>query len=751
MCPVKVYLNESSRLNKLLTSVKLVKVSGSELIFQDEIAEDFEEVKEDTAQDTSTDALVDQRNPQCLTCKVEFGDRLDQVAHYKSDFHRYNLKLRLLIKDPLSLTQFSELKDDVLSISGSDSDADNSDGRRRQLSVSLYLSSSESEKEEYKRHEQFDNRLPKFYLENGDQEIISFYKKLLYGRRSAAVHGDIVQLSMNLLSSAHYQLWTVVLFNGNHFAASVFRGEEPVVHRTFHHYVVRAKRGTAQSVNDGTKNNQAKSAGASLRRQNEANQAKLIQELLTGWKEDYLDKSTLIFLRIPGYKKSLFYGGKTPILNSKDTRIRSIPFSTRRPTFNEACRVHKELYSVTVYDKEAATELFKKKNKQNTSNNENKQQSGGAASPETTKKPQQSKKRKEKKKQEVYSTPSTTLLLQQDMTDLVMVEEEHSTEHLADFAIDPSLSLPQSNKKNKKRKKNKNKKSSNIVDGNSAETEDLQVDIVEEDRQKRKEIQDKVRMFEHLDRHETELVILLYTSCKTNDVETTRQLLTERRATTTRSGHDLTQRLAAVEEDDKLSALLSCAIDQQGNTLLHVVARSGSTELVSMLLEHGADPCVRNYDSYLPYNLSPHKTARNVFRKFRAAHPQMYDYDKAQIPSALTEADEQAIEQRQADKRREKKLKQKQREREKKEAARKAKEDEDERVRFQNMTDREKRLVALERRMQAMEAPQVSASMTMTRCERCGDSLFARIPFTYFDFSFCSTQCLKQHRAANKS
>lgn len=746
MCPVKVYLNESSRLNKLLTSVKLVKISGSELIFQDEVAAEVEEAKEDTAQETPTDALVDQRNPQCLTCKVEFGDRLEQVAHYKSDFHRYNLKLRLLSKVPLSLEQFSELKGDVLSISGSDSDGDNSDGRCRQLSVSFYLGSSESEKEECKRHEQFDNRLPKFYLENGDQEIISFYKKLVYGRRSAAVHGDIVQLSMDLLSSAHYQLWTVVLFNGNHFAASVFRGEEPVVHRTFHHYVVRAKRGTAQSVNDGTKNNQAKSAGASLRRQNEANQAKLIQELLTGWKEDYLDKSTLIFLRIPGYKKSLFYGGKTPILNSKDTRIRSIPFSTRRPTFNEACRVHKELYSVTVYDKEAATELFKRKNKLNTSSNENKQQSGGATSPKATKKQQQGKKRKEKKKQEVYSTPSTTLVLQQDMSDLVMVEEEHSTEHLADFAIDPSLSLPQSNKKSKKRKKNK--KTSNTVGCN---TEESKVEHAEEDRQKRKEIQDKVRLFEHLNRHEAELVILLYTSCKTNDVETTRQLLTERRATTTRSGHDLTQQMAVVEEDDRLSALLSCAIDQQGNTLLHVVARSGSTELVSMLLEHGADPCVRNFDSYLPYNLSPHKTARNVFRKFRAAHPQMYDYDKAQIPSPLTEADERAIEQRQADKRREKKLKQKQREREKKEATRKAKEEEDERVRFHNMTDREKRLVALERRMQAMEAPQVSASMTTTRCERCGESLFARVPFTYFDFSFCSTQCLKQHRAANKS
>ena len=44
---------------------------------------------------------------------------------------------------------------------------------------------------------------------------------------------------------------------------------EAVVHKTFHRYVVRAKRGTVQSVRDG-QGSAPKSGGATLRRYNEA-------------------------------------------------------------------------------------------------------------------------------------------------------------------------------------------------------------------------------------------------------------------------------------------------------------------------------------------------------------------------------------------------------------------------------------------------------------------------------------------------
>merc|ERR1712096_434757 len=109
-------------------------------------------------------------------------------------------------------------------------------------------------------------------------------------------------------------------FNGDHFAAAVFEGDCPVVHKTLHHYVVRAKRGTSQSANDnakGGKQNKAKSAGANLRRYNEGKQAADIYELLSTWKENYLDKCKLIFVKIPPTKRKYLLEVKSQYFKRK--------------------------------------------------------------------------------------------------------------------------------------------------------------------------------------------------------------------------------------------------------------------------------------------------------------------------------------------------------------------------------------------------------------------------------------------------
>lgn len=89
------------------------------------------------------------------------------------------------------------LLDDVSSISGSDtSDYSNSENETKFLSVPLY-SSSDSEKK-YK-NDQFGNRLPKFYLENENNEIISFYKKLVFSKE--------VRISFETLKKYFY-IWS---------------------------------------------------------------------------------------------------------------------------------------------------------------------------------------------------------------------------------------------------------------------------------------------------------------------------------------------------------------------------------------------------------------------------------------------------------------------------------------------------------------------------------------------------------------
>lgn len=60
------------------------------------------------------------------------------------------------------------------------------------------------------------------------------------------------------------------MLGGGHFAGGVFHGSEPILHKTFHCYTVRAGQGGSQSARDNRSGYQAKSAGASLRRYNEA-------------------------------------------------------------------------------------------------------------------------------------------------------------------------------------------------------------------------------------------------------------------------------------------------------------------------------------------------------------------------------------------------------------------------------------------------------------------------------------------------
>lgn len=64
--------------------------------------------------------------------------------------------------------------------------------------------------------------------------------------------------------------WAILMLGGGHFAGAIFQGQEPILHKTFHCYTVRAGQGGSQSSRDGKSGgSQPKSAGASLRRYNE--------------------------------------------------------------------------------------------------------------------------------------------------------------------------------------------------------------------------------------------------------------------------------------------------------------------------------------------------------------------------------------------------------------------------------------------------------------------------------------------------
>nr|CAB3221846.1 ankyrin repeat and zinc finger domain-containing protein 1-like [Phallusia mammillata] len=699
--PYKVVFSDQRRIKEVVHGFKLAKKSSEN--------RDLETDRKETVSPPNTDESTNTGSNQCLTCKCLILHRDDQIEHYKGDWHRYNLKLKLLGQPVVSEEEFAD-NEDVFSISGSDTEGEDnsfnvSSDENRRLSLSVLKQENNED-----RDEQFDNRRPKLYFQNSSGQTISIYKKVLYSRQNSDLDSGITQVAVDTLNQAYDRYWAVILLSAGHFAAAVFQGSSVIVHKTFHRYVVRAKRGVAQSLNDSmNKAGIAKSAGANLRRYNEIQLEENIKSLLKSWKEDYLDKCSHIFLRIPQYRKTMFYGGKDYIFDARDNRIRSVPFVTRRPTFNEVQRVHQELYSVTVHGKKSITEIFsppslkKLKNQTEVEKNETIEAKRDAKRDGTH----------VKDEMEVRNNAENEISLEMENMEIITSELETFSSNVK--------------RRNKKKNKKGDKSQPTKSNGSNPGTPNT-----------RRKSQSHLTPLEQLNSEERDLVNKLYTACRTSDLidfNETLNLVTNRE--TEKVGETATS---------NLGALLSMKIDTCGNTLLHIAAKSGNKTIITKLLEHKADPTVKNDSSFLPYCVCANKEARNSFRKFRAKHPDLHDYTKAQVPSPLTEEKEEEIKKKQSEKKKAQKAARKEKERNQREERQKKKEEQEEKDRFLALSDREKRLIAVERRL--MQDPNSKVPHTR-RCFLCAEDMLGKVPFEYLGYKFCSMKCLKTHK--NKS
>jgi Bacteroidetes VLRF1 release factor len=149
-----------------------------------------------------------------------------------------------------------------------------------------------------------------------------------------------------LLSKILRRTIALMMIGGGHFAAVIaslvpkvlknHQGQEErqidvIASKSFHRYTTRRKQGGSQSANDSTRSRgNAQSAGASLRRYNEAALQKEVRELLASWKER-LASADLIFIRATGSaNRRTLFGYEGAVLKSNDPRIRGFPFTTRR-------------------------------------------------------------------------------------------------------------------------------------------------------------------------------------------------------------------------------------------------------------------------------------------------------------------------------------------------------------------------------------------------------------------------------------
>ncbi|CAD6188642.1 unnamed protein product [Caenorhabditis auriculariae] len=244
----------------------------------------------------------------CTSCKVslDFEDRSSVIEHYQSNWHKFNVKRVSRGNAPVNEEEFEDgMQDD-----GPESAEKEEDDEE----IEFWTPSGRS------YFNQNDNiySVPRCILRDGENDVTT----------------NILNRPLDC---------AIFLLSAGHFAAGIFHGGRLVAHRAFHRYVARAKQGGVQSQYDNAHGN-ANSAGAALRRYNEAKLREDIVQIVTGWK-NVLEKTPLVFIRCATYQKAIFHTN-SDVLPKGDKRIRTIPFETRRPTLDEVQSTWEKLKAV---------------------------------------------------------------------------------------------------------------------------------------------------------------------------------------------------------------------------------------------------------------------------------------------------------------------------------------------------------------------------------------------------------------------
>ncbi|XP_076047709.1 tRNA endonuclease ANKZF1-like [Oratosquilla oratoria] len=272
---------------------------------------------------------------KCSYCNLTFASRQEQVNHYGQDLHRANLKRSMEGKEILTEEQFMN---NISSSSESESDEEDPQEISEEDQRTAVL-----------------QRQPQIYFVNTDGIVFSLFRCLLTGKkREMSSEEEVIQQAMAVPYKCY---WSILMIGGGHFAGAVIKGEEILAHKTFHSYTVRSKQGGSQSSKDNKNGNtHCNSAGSSLRRHNEQSFMQHVQEVLRSW-QGHLNQSHIIMLRATNTNKKVIFGGPDPPLKADDLRIRTIPFSTEKPTFKEVRRVHTVLSEITVHGTEDDLQL----------------------------------------------------------------------------------------------------------------------------------------------------------------------------------------------------------------------------------------------------------------------------------------------------------------------------------------------------------------------------------------------------------
>ncbi|XP_070295699.1 tRNA endonuclease ANKZF1 [Salvelinus sp. IW2-2015] len=466
-------------------------------------------------------------------------------------------------------------------------------------------------------------------------------------------------------------------------------------HKTFHRYTVRAKRGTSQGLRDAKNSSHApKSAGAALRRYNEAALVKEIQDLLESW-TDHLTEASAIFLRAPSHNKSMFLGGKAAPLVKKDPRIRTLPFPTRRATFREIKRVHDVLSTLNVYGTSQSTGrtfyhliIFEKLQKQLflCSGLSNREAVASPTAAEDTNQERGGEKNQERRKPKGKKT---------------IQHEEEEPDESWDYGLRDALYtacktgdldtlirlLPV--RRGEQGGEEGDQDGQREEQGAKPEGEKNQGEVEESCSS-----QDPAALNPAALNPAAQAPAALNPAALAPAAQAP---AAQAPAAQAPAAQNPAAQNPAAQAPAALSplALLNQPIDSSGFTLLHVASAAGQKGVAKLLMDAGSDPACKDQTGQTPYIVAPDKDTRNMFRKYMADHPDKYNYSKALVPGPLTAE----LESKKTEKKKAQKAAKKTREKEQREQRKKLEMEAEEKKKFASLSDREKRAQAAEKRL----------------------------------------------------